>query len=196
LSLNRSAGGFVLLVNRKAGFTLFDSLIVIAILGIVGMAIIPQFQGMVQETRLNEAAAEIISGMQYAGSLAVRYRRPFGFQADATGTSRLFKIFDNRYYTNTVVCTDDTKDDPLMNVDCVVLNPLDKDWYIRDFAAMENYREITFAIKRKTDDVLIPFIVFYPDGHSAASNTTVTVSLGGRERKIEVDGATGRINVE
>jgi Tfp pilus assembly protein FimT len=186
--------GFVLLVNRKAGFTLLDSLIVIVILGIIGMVIIPEFQGLIQETRLSEAAAEIVSGMQYAGNLAVRYRRPFGFQADATGTSHLFKIFDNRYYTNITVCTDQVQDDPRMNTDCVVLNPLDKDWYIRDFAAMENYREVTFAIKR--DDVLIPFIVFYPDGHSASSDTAVTVGLGSRQKTIMVDGTTSRIRTQ
>ena len=81
--------------ERPGGFTLLDSLIVIAILGIIGMIVIPQFQGMIQETRLNEAAAELVSGMQYAGNLAVRYRRPFGFQADAAG--RWFKVYDNRY---------------------------------------------------------------------------------------------------
>lgn len=164
------------------------------IIGIIGVIIIPQFQGMVQETRLSEAAAEIVSGMQYAGNLAVRYRRPFGFQADATGTSRLFKIFDNRYHTGITTCTDQVPDDPLMNADCVVLNPLDKSWYIRDFATMENYREVTFAVKR--NDVLIPFIVFYPDGHSASSDTTVTVGLGSRQKTIKIDGATGRISVQ
>lgn len=179
-------------MNKKAGFTLLDSLIVIVILGIIGMIIIPQFQGMVQETRLSEAAAEIVSGMQYAGNLAVRYRRPFGFQADATGTSRLFSIFDNR--SDKTVCTDQVQDDPQMNTDCVVLNPLDKSWYIRNFASMENYREVTFAIKR--NDVLIPFIIFYPDGHSASSDTTVTVGLGSRQKTITVDGMTGRISVQ
>lgn len=164
----------------------------IMILGIIGMIVIPQFQGMVQETRLNEAAAELVSGMQYAGNLAVRYRRPFGFQADAAGTSHLFKIFDNR--SDKTACTDQVQDDPPMNDDCVVQNPLDKDWYIRDFAAMENYRSVTFAIKR--NDVLIPSIVFYPDGHSASSDTTVTVDLGGSQRTITVDGATGRISVQ
>ena len=176
----------MLLVNRKAGFTLLDSLIVIAILGIVGMAIIPQFQGMVQETRLNEAAAEIVSGMQYAGNLAVRYRRAFGFEADAAG--HWFKIYD----TLPVAATR-TANDPPVNADGVVLNPLDKSWYIHDFDDMENYRAVTFTSVK---------IVFYPDGHTAipgalvAANTTVTVSLGGRLRTITVDGVTGRISVQ
>jgi Tfp pilus assembly protein FimT len=172
----------VLLLNKKAGFTLLDSLIVIVILGIIGMIIIPEFQGMVQETRLSEAAAEIVSGMQYAGNLAVRYRRPFGFQADAAG--RLFKIFDNRYAAD---ATAHTADDPPVTTYGVVLNPLDKSWYIRNFADMENYRAVTFTSAQ---------IIFYPDGHSASSDTTVTVGLGSRQKTITVDGMTGRISVQ
>ena len=169
-------------MNKKAGFTLLDSLIVIVILGIIGMIIIPQFQGMVQETRLSEAAAEIVSGMQYAGNLAVRYRRPFGFQADAAG--RWFKIFDNRYAAD---ATAHTADEPPVTTYGVVLNPLDKNWYIRNFAAMENYLAVTFTSAT---------IVFYPDGHSASSDTTVTVGLGSRQKTITVDGMTGRISVQ
>ncbi|MCX5823933.1 MAG: GspH/FimT family pseudopilin [Deltaproteobacteria bacterium] len=172
--------------RRSRGFTLLDSLIVIVILGIIGMIVIPQFQGMVQETRLNEAAAELVSGMQYAGNLAVRYRRPFGFQADSAG--HWFKIYDNRYVND---ANPHTADDPPVTANGVVLNPIDKSWYWRDFDDMENYRAVTFA-----PDVQI---VFYPDGHStdpALPNPTVIVSLGGSQRTIKVDGATGRISVQ
>lgn len=170
--------------NKTAGrgFTLLDTLIVIVILGIVGMIVIPQFQGMVQETRLNEAAAELVSGMQYAGNLAIRYRRPFGFQADAAG--HWFKIYDNRYAAD---ATEHAAADPPVTAYGVVLNPIDKSWYVHDFDDMENYRAVTFTSAQ---------IVFYPDGHSASSDTVVTVSLGGRQRTITVDGATGRISVQ
>lgn len=170
------------MARRQRGFTLLDSLLVIVILGIIGIIVIPQFQGIVQQTRLNEAAAELVSGMQYAGDLAVRYRRPFGFQADAAG--HWFKIYDNRYAADAAA---HTADDPPVTAYGVVLNPLDKSWYQHDFDDMENYRAVTFTDAQ---------IVFYPDGHSAASNTTVTVSLGGSQRTITVDGATGRISVQ
>jgi Tfp pilus assembly protein FimT len=168
--------------RRQGGFTLLDSLIVITILGIIGVFVVPQFQGMVQETRLNEAAADIVSGLQYAGNLAVRYRRPFGFQADAAG--HWFKIYDNRYAADAAA---HANADPPVTAYGVVLNPVDKSWYQHDFDDMENYRQATFTSAQ---------IVFYPDGHSAASNTTVTVSLGASQRTITVDGATGRINVQ
>ena len=168
--------------RRQRGFTLLDSLIVIVILGIIGMIMIPQFQGMVQETILSEAAAEIVSGMQYAGNLAVRYRRPFGFKAVAA--DRRFKIYNNFYKDDASAHTDQ---DPPVTAYGVVLNPLDKSWYIRNFADMENYRAVTF-----TDAT----IVFYPDGHSDSLDTTVTVSLGSRQKTIKVDGMTGRISVQ
>ncbi len=164
------------------GFTLLDSLIVIAILGIIGITIIPQFQGLVRETKLNEAATELVSGMQYAGNLAVRYGRPFGFQADATG--RWFRIFDERYHTDPAPHTDQN---PPVTAYGVVLNPLDKSWYLRNFAELESYREVTFTNAE---------VVFYPDGHSAATDTTVTVDLGADLRIITVDGATGRVHVQ
>lgn len=168
--------------RRRSGFTLLDSLIVIVILGIIGMIIIPQFHGLIRETQLNEAATELVSGMQYAGNLAVRYRRPFGFRADAAG--RWFRIYDNRYAGDASAHTDQ---DPPVTAYGVVLNPLDKSWYIRNFADMENYRAVTF-----TDAT----IVFYPDGHSASSDTTVTVGLGSRQKTITVDGTTGRIRTQ
>jgi len=175
--------------KRQKGFTLLDSLIVIVILGIISVVVVPQFQGMVQETRLTEAAAELVSGMQYAGNLAVRYRRPFGFQADAAG--HWFKIYDNHYAALTPAeAAALTAADPPVTAYGVVLNPIDKSWYLRDFDDMENYRAVTFTITPSAT------IVFYPDGHSGNSNTVVTVSLGGRQRTIEVDGATGRISVE
>jgi Tfp pilus assembly protein FimT len=174
---------FVFVAERKAGgFTLLDSLIVIAILGIVAMVAIPQLQGIVQETRLSEAAAELVSGLQYAENLAVRYRRPFGFMADAAG--KWFRIYDNRYAAD---ASPHPSADPPVTAYGVVLNPLDKTWYQHDFDDMENYRAVTFTSVQ---------IVFYPDGHSAASNATVTVSLGNGQRTITVDGATGRINVQ
>lgn len=164
-------------------------LIVIAILGIVGLAVIPPLQDMIQETRLTEATAEIVSGMQYAGNLAIRYRRPFGFQAGADATGHWFKVYEYRYATDSAAHTGDT-DDPKVAAYGVVLHPLDKNWYIRKFAEMENYRGVSFTISPSDP------IVFYPDGHSAASDTTVTVSLGGRQKTISIDGATGRISTE
>ncbi len=168
--------------RRPGGFTLLDSLIVIAILGIIGMAAIPHLQGMIRETRLNEATAELVSGMRYAGNLAVRYGRPFGIQADAAG--HWFRVFDNRYRSDPAPHTDQN---PPVAANGVVLNPSDKSWYLMDFDDLENYRGVTFTGAE---------IVFYPDGHSSSSDTTMAVSLGDDGRTIAIDGTTGRIRIQ
>jgi Tfp pilus assembly protein PilE len=48
----------VLTANKGKGFTLVDHIILILILGVLGMIAIPQFQSMVAESKLNEAAGE------------------------------------------------------------------------------------------------------------------------------------------
>ncbi len=168
--------------SAPAGFTLLDSLIVVAILGIIGMVVIPQFQGVIQETKLNEAAGEIVTGLQYAANLAVHHGRPFGFQADEAG--RWFKVYDSRYVADAASHHDQ---DPPVTSYGVVMNPLDKGWYLRDVGDGEGYRAVTFTGAQ---------VVFYPDGHSGNGNATVTVSLGGRNRVITIDGVTGRVAVQ
>lgn len=168
--------------SGRQGFTLLDTLIVVAILGIVGMVAIPAIQGMLRETRLNEATAELVSALQYAGSLAVRHQRPFGFQADASG--RWYKVYDNRYAADAAAYPTAS---PPVTAYGVVLNPLDKSWYQRNFTSTDHYRAVTFTSAQ---------LLFYPDGHSGASNTVCTVSLGGVQRTITVDGSTGRVSVQ
>ncbi|MGD8531345.1 MAG: prepilin-type N-terminal cleavage/methylation domain-containing protein, partial [Syntrophobacterales bacterium] len=64
--------------QKNRGFSLLDLLIVLMILGIMGVILAPQLYSMMTEARLNEAAREMVSGLQYAQSLAVTHQRPFG----------------------------------------------------------------------------------------------------------------------
>jgi len=172
--------------NEKCtGFTLVDTMLVVVILGILGMIVVPQFNSMLFEAKLNGATAELVSGLEYARALAVKYQRPFGLEADA-GENR-FKLFDNQYKTDPSPHHDD---DPPVDAYGVVLNPLDKTWYIKDLDTMETYKGVSISGGE---------ICFYPDGHCsdpAGPDNTFVVSLSGDQKTITVAGATGRIKVE
>lgn len=56
---------------KDRGFTLLDLIIVVIILGVLAMMIVPQFGSMISEARINDAAWELVSGLEYAESLAI-----------------------------------------------------------------------------------------------------------------------------
>ncbi|MBK5100507.1 MAG: GspH/FimT family pseudopilin [Desulfobacteraceae bacterium] len=170
------------------GFTLLDLLIVIMIIGILGVIVIPQFHSMITESKLNEAAGELVSGLQYAGSLAIQYQRPFGLKAEVTGN--WFKVFDTSPYPDTVPPARPSNVPPV-NEDAIVLNPLDKKWYIKDFDDMGSYQGVHITSVPAGGEIR-----FYPDGHSSSSDNTFVLSLAGDQKTITVNGTTGRISVQ
>ncbi|MCK4389751.1 MAG: GspH/FimT family protein [Desulfobacterales bacterium] len=174
--------------NIHSGFTLLDLLIVILILGVLGVIAIPQFHSMVTEAKLNEATGELVSGLQYAGNLAVKYQRAFGLQADVTGN--WFKVFDTSPYPDDVP---PARPDNVPPVDAygIVLNPFDKKWYQKDFDTMEIYEGVSI-----TSVPVGGQIRFYHDGHSDSSDNTFVLGLAGNQRTITVDGTTGRISID
>lgn len=178
-----------MLTNYKnKGFTLLDLLIVIMIIGVLGVLVIPQFHSMVSESKLNEAAGELVSGLQYAGNLAIQYQRPFGLEADVGGN--WFKVFDTAPYPDDVPpARPDNK--PPVDADGVVLNPVDKKWYIKDFDTMKTYEGVHIDSVPPGGEIR-----FYPDGHSSSSDNTFVLSLAGNQRTITVNGTTGRISVD
>lgn len=149
---------------------------------------IPQFHSMITEARLNEAAGELVSGLQYAGSLAIQYQRPFGLKAEVAGN--WFKVFDTNPNPDTVPPARPDNVPPV-NEDAIVLNPLDKKWYIRDFDDMESYQGVKITTVPAGGEVR-----FYTDGHSSAFDTTFVVSLDSYQKTITVNGTTGRISVQ
>ena len=170
------------------GFTLLDLLIVIMIIGILGVIVIPQFHSMITESKLNEATGELVSALQYAGILAVQYQRPFGLKADAD--DNWFKVFDTSPYPDTVPPAQPSNEPPV-NEDAIVLNPLDKKWYIKDFDDMGSYQGVHITSVPAGGEIR-----FYPDGHSSSSDNTFVLSLAGDQKTITVNGTTGRISVQ
>ena len=170
--------------HNCSGFTLFDLLIVALILGILGTVTTPHFKGIITETKLNEAATELVSGLQYAQNLAVEYQRTFGLKADAT--ANWYRVFDDQYKADP---NPHHGSDPPVDAYGVVLNPLSKTWYVKTYDSIYEGVNIT----------AVPIggeIRFYPDGHSAASDNIFAISLGTAQRTITVNGITGRISVQ
>jgi Tfp pilus assembly protein FimT len=185
LCINLSAS--VNISYRNKGFTLLDMVLVVMILGILGMIVIPQFHSMVTEARLNEATGELVSGLQYAGSLAVQHQRPFGVKASVAGN--WFRVFDDQYKADSNPHYDS---DPPVDAYGVVLNPIDKKWYTKDFDTMKTYEGLKITSVPVGDE-----IYFYPDGHSSSSSdTTFVLTFGGEQRTVTVKWMTGRISVE
>lgn len=160
----------------RHGIILLDLLIVTVILGILAVAALPLISTFLADNKLNGSATEVLSGLQYAANLAVRYQRPFDFE---TGfASNAFRIRDS---------ANPAPNDPPVDVNRVILNPYDKGWYARDFSAIDVYQGVQLSGNT---------VRFYPDGHSGSSDSEFVVALGDRSRTIRVDGMTGRITVE
>jgi type II secretion system protein H len=174
--------------QRNRGFSLLDLLIVLMILGIMGVILAPQLYSMMTGARLNEAAREMVCGLQYAQSLAVTHQRPFGLKADVDGN--WFRVFDYQHRDDSNPHHDET---PPVDGYGVVINPLDKNWYIVDLDTIHTYEGVSIdAAPTDTGGV----ISFYPDGHSSSDDSFFVLSFGGDSKTITVDGTTGKIRVD
>lgn len=179
-------GGWFINSNSEKGFSLLDLLIVLMILGIMGMILAPQLSSMMTEARLNEAAREMVCGLQYAQSLAVTHQRPFGLKADVG--ENWFRVFEYQYRDDSNPHHDET---PPVDGYGVVINPLDKNWYIVDLDTSHTYEGVSIDAAPAGG-----LISFYPDGHSSSDDSSFVLSFGGDSKTITVDGTTGRIRVD
>jgi Tfp pilus assembly protein FimT len=159
---------------------------VIVILGILGTIAVPQFHSMMGARRLNAASGELVSALQYARNLAVKHQRPFGLNANLGGN--WFRVYDDQYKTDNSPHHDEV---PPVDANGVVLNPLDKTWYVIDYDTMDTYEGVTMTSIPSSNRVC-----FYPDGHSSSSDSTFVLSYTGAQRTITVNGTTGRIHVQ
>ena len=174
------------ILHSQLGFSLLDLVIVIVILGILGTIAVPQFHSMMGARRLNAASGELVSALQYARNLAVKYQRPFGLRANSAGN--WFRVYDDRYRTDPNPHHDAA---PPVDANGVVLNPLDKTWYVIDYDTMGAYEGVAMTSAPAGNTVC-----FYPDGHSSSSDSTFVLTHAGAQRSITVNATTGRIHVQ
>jgi len=76
------------------GFTLFELLIVVVILGIAATMMGPAMSRIVRHQRVNRASMIIVSDLQNAFAVAARQREPVRVQADAA--SRSYQFVDRK----------------------------------------------------------------------------------------------------
>ncbi|MEP6549783.1 MAG: prepilin-type N-terminal cleavage/methylation domain-containing protein [Gemmatimonadales bacterium] len=76
--------------NARAGFSLFELLIVIVIIGILASMVGPATSRIVRHNRVNRAATVIASDLQNAFAVAARQRQPVRITADAATRSYQF----------------------------------------------------------------------------------------------------------
>ncbi len=173
---------------EKRGFTLLDLIMVILIIGVLGAIVVPQYFSLTNEAKLDGAAAELVSALQYAGNLAVQYQRPFGVKASVADNS--LSVFDTAPKPNAVPPAQPNNLPPV-DADATVLNPLDKAWYCRNFNTLDSFRGIKIAAVPAGGEVR-----FYPDGHSGAADSLFTVTYADRQKTVTVNGTTGQITVQ
>jgi prepilin-type N-terminal cleavage/methylation domain-containing protein len=76
--------------SARGGFSLFELLIVVVILGILATMVGPATSRIVRHNRVNRAATVIASDLQNAFAVAARQRQPVRIQADAATRSYQF----------------------------------------------------------------------------------------------------------
>ena len=195
--------------DNRNGFTLLDTLLVLLILGIVGMATMPRFSAMISEAKLNGAATELVSALEYAKSLTVRYQKPFDVRAYRYDyfdpKANQFVVRDVQYIADTGLHLDAI---PPVYTHGRVFNPFDKKPYIIDFNDIQAALVGVIMPQRQyegVDIVSVPgggtdgIVQFYPDGHCsdpAGPANTYVLSYAGSQKTITVEGATGRIIVQ
>ncbi|UCE82546.1 MAG: hypothetical protein JSV47_12720 [Deltaproteobacteria bacterium] len=161
-------------------------IIVIMILGIMGVLLTPHLHSMITQAKLNDATAELVAGIQYARDLSVTHQRVFGLTADVG--ENWFKVIDHQYKDDANPHHDSV---PPVDTYGLLLHPVDKTWYSRDFDTSANHEGVSINAVPASGAIF-----FYPDGHSSELNSVFVLALKGDQKTITVDGITGRISVQ
>lgn len=171
----------------KSGFTLVDLLITLLLIGLFSMMAMPAFQDLAAGVKLDSATAELSSAIEYAGSLAVRYRRPF--LVTIWRNRNRIRVIDSRFEHD---LTNDHPDaDPPVWKRGIVAHPVEKTRYVIDYDDIERFEGVDITAITGEEE-----IYFYPDGHCSTEATKIALAYGGGSRTVYIDGVTGRVTVQ
>ena len=80
--------------KSNKGVTLIELVVVIAIIGILALSVIPQFQDALNSIRLRSAKEKLIDDLYYAHNYAITEHRTVWFNIDQGNNSYSYGIFD------------------------------------------------------------------------------------------------------
>ncbi|HUO82320.1 MAG TPA: GspH/FimT family pseudopilin [Gammaproteobacteria bacterium] len=176
----------------RAGFTLTEMLVVVALLAAFAVIAVPLLSAP-DPARVELAAAELVQALRYARSEAERTGTPHGLRVDAAGgTAQMFRL--------------DTAAVPPAR-DFAVYHPVDRQLFALDFAADSATRDVQIAAAAFSFAAACAEardIVFDASGTPlcadpagvAVTSATIDLTDGRSQRRVAVAAVTGRVTVQ
>ena len=154
-------------IEPETGFTLFEIMLAVAIIGLLAMVMIPSFNSHEDEQKLTMASTELVDGLRFARNEAMRTGSAFRVEIDN----------DNDRFVVT---------DLSGSAGQTVYHPVNKKPYGIDFATSMIYSGVDINGSSKID------IDFTARGLTDADRV-ITLSYGSFSTQIMVESTSGRI---
>ena len=151
------------------GFTMVELMIVVFVLGIVAAVAIPSINSSLDEMKLDSAAREIVSAIQYSQSLAIKKGIEYGVKFDKT--------------TQTVTCYKKQGSE-------TILHPIEKKPYILDFSGSENLQGVELDVT-----TFVGNKVEFNDLGEPSQSGSVTVECADLQKTINISLPIGKVSV-
>lgn len=156
----------------------------VLILAILGLAVGPSLTSVLPDHRLKAGAGELADALAHARILAVTHERAFGVEIDVGGN--WFRVFDNTLKNDSKA---HHEADPPVDENGLVLHPISKDWYQKDFDESSAAAGVEITAGPAAGEIL-----FYPDGHTSSdADETCTLESGDQSLDLTIRAVTGRI---
>jgi len=145
-------------MDRTAGFTLMEMIVVVAVFSILAAIAIPSFMSLLPGMRLNGAARQVLSDLMTARMKAVKLNQ------------RTKVFFDNSYRYR--ICDDADNNDTVTS----------GEGDVEDKSIQANYQDVSFDLNNTSDPV------FFPKGTATNRTITLQNSSGSKRITVSIAG--------